>query len=92
MKYDLIDSTSNETKCVCSTRVLEDEVYDKTFWLFLFMNLIISLGVLSAQCLIDSYVLYNLPDGKRHHFGFQRLWGSVGFGLGTLLAGFLKGT
>jgi len=78
--------------CICVSEQESSSEYDKTFWIFLFMNLAISLGVLSSQGLVDAFVINQLPSNKRHHFGYQRLWGSIGFGACTLMGGYFKDT
>ena len=79
------------TSCLCSTLDQHSSVYDETFWIFMVINGLISVAVLSSQGLVDSFVINQLPANKRHHFGYQRMWGSIGFGATTLAGGYLKG-
>lgn len=76
--------------CVCTPEQDDKPSYDTTFWTFLFINLAVSLALLSGQGLVDSFVIEQLPTEKRHLFGYQRLWGSVGYGMFVLLGGYFK--
>lgn len=79
------------TSCVCSTDEVEKwQRYDRTFWIFMMMNGVTSVAVLSAQGLIDAFIIDQLPMSKRHHFGYQRMWGSIGYGLLVIAGGFFK--
>lgn len=84
-------SSPVKTACLCYSFADDSTVYGLTFWVFLVINCFISIATLSSQGLVDVFVMNQLPSNKKHHFGYQRLWGTIGFGSSTLLGGFLKG-
>ncbi|XP_038216332.1 major facilitator superfamily domain-containing protein 6 [Zerene cesonia] len=71
------DSTSEETN-----------QYTKQFWLFFMLMLISWVGQAVTVTFADA-ICFNLLGTRVSQYGKQRLWGSVGFGLFSLLTGSL---
>lgn len=58
------------------------------FWLF-FVCLIFSWAGMAVVVCVGDSICFELLGEKHHLYGQQRLWGAVGFGLTSLLAGVL---
>nr|XP_039265691.1 uncharacterized protein LOC120341273 [Styela clava] len=68
----------------------EIDTYGVTFWVFITLIFISSFASIGSYPVIEASVLGVLGPEKRHRFGHQRLWASVGWGSAALLIGYLK--
>nr|CAB3262514.1 uncharacterized protein LOC100180138 [Phallusia mammillata] len=77
------------TSCICilSNNEVIDQ-YGLTFWSLLILIVLSSIAIFGVNGVLDAFVLNKLIPSKRHKFGNQRLWGSIGFGTGALLVGY----
>ncbi|KAM3968456.1 uncharacterized protein ACR2FA_005633 [Aphomia sociella] len=62
--------------------------YTKEFWLFFLLMIISWIGQAVVVTFADA-ICFNLLGDKISHYGKQRLWGSVGFGIFSLTTGTL---
>ncbi|RVE46702.1 hypothetical protein evm_008665 [Chilo suppressalis] len=62
--------------------------YTKQFWLFFMLMIISWIGQAVVVTFADA-ICFNLLGDKASHYGKQRLWGSVGWGIFSLLTGTL---
>ncbi|XP_045458560.1 uncharacterized protein LOC123668912 [Melitaea cinxia] len=62
--------------------------YTKQFWLFFLMMIISWIGQAVVVTFADT-ICFNLLGTKISHYGKQRLWGSVGWGIFSLVTGTL---
>ncbi|KAL0902274.1 hypothetical protein ABMA27_000180 [Loxostege sticticalis] len=62
--------------------------YTKQFWLFFMLMIISWIGQAVVVTFADA-ICFNLLGDKISHYGKQRLWGSVGWGIFSLLTGAL---
>ncbi|XP_072930652.1 uncharacterized protein Sugb [Epargyreus clarus] len=62
--------------------------YTKQFWMFFTMMIISWIGQAVVVTFADA-ICFNLLGTKISHYGKQRLWGSVGWGIFSLLTGTL---
>jgi len=58
------------------------------FWMFFIINIIAYSAFSVTSSMADS-LCFNLLEGKHQHYGAQRVFGSIGWGVFTLLAGWL---
>ncbi|KAJ1524888.1 hypothetical protein ONE63_009752 [Megalurothrips usitatus] len=58
------------------------------FWLF-FLLLIVAWSSIAVVASVGDTICFGMLGDKPNHYGQQRLWGAVGWGLFTLIAGFL---
>ena len=69
--------------------IRQDSVFSSpSFWLFFGLNIIAysSFGVVTS--LADA-ICFEQLEGRHQDYGYQRVWGSIGWGLFTVIAGFL---
>ncbi|GIY40513.1 major facilitator superfamily domain-containing protein 6 [Caerostris extrusa] len=92
-----------ETNCSCAARLdcvttkcsyitdLEDfnEFLSFQFWSLFILMAVSSTAFCAVLFLIDA-VCYEMLGNKKEDFGLQRLWGTVGWGLGALAGGYLN--
>ncbi|XP_063837485.1 major facilitator superfamily domain-containing protein 6 [Ostrinia nubilalis] len=62
--------------------------YTKQFWLFFMLMIISWIGQAVVVTFADA-ICFNLLGDKISHYGKQRLWGSVGWGIFSLMTGAL---
>lgn len=78
----------------CSTNKLQvdmvppDEFHSSSFWM-LFMLIGTSSVCFAAVCFLIDAVCYEMLDSKEK-YGLQRLWGTIGWGLGAFVGGYLN--
>ncbi|XP_034255431.1 major facilitator superfamily domain-containing protein 6 isoform X2 [Thrips palmi] len=58
------------------------------FWLFFFL-LIVAWSSMAVVGSVGDAICFGMLGDKPNHFGQQRLWGAVGWGLFTVIAGFV---
>jgi len=84
-----------QTKCYSESLqeyVRRDSVLQSTnFWFFFLFNMI-AYSAFSVTSSMGDALCFNLLDGKHENYGSQRVWGSIGWGLFTILAGYLVDT
>jgi len=83
-------NTSNSCACWINSNYSYDE-YGVTFWSLLLLVIATSAATTSSNTLIDTLILNQFSDKTRHHYGLQRVWGAIGFGVSGFLVGYLKG-
>ncbi|XP_034839248.1 uncharacterized protein Sugb [Maniola hyperantus] len=75
-------------KSALESRKEEETQYTKQFWLFFLLMIISWVGQAVVVTFADA-ICFNLLGTKISLYGRQRLWGSVGFGIFSLLTGVL---
>ncbi|XP_044734493.1 major facilitator superfamily domain-containing protein 6 isoform X2 [Chrysoperla carnea] len=66
----------------------KNEFKDYKYWIF-FVLLALSWIGMAVVVSVGDAVCFEMLDSKPHLYGYQRLWGSIGWGLLALSAGFL---
>lgn len=60
--------------------------WSRTFWLFVILNCIGTIGFNVSNCVSDA-TCFDMLGEKTMHYGAQRVWGTIGFGLTALFGG-----
>jgi len=89
---------SSKTAIDCQTRcdeehvqnfIRKDSVFESPmFWMFFLLNIL----AYSSMCVVTSMgdaIAFTLLEGKHDLYGGQRVWGSIGWGIFTIITGFL---
>ena len=69
--------------------IRKDSIFTSTsFWIFFLLNIIAysSFGVVTSM---GDAICFEQLEGRHQDYGYQRVWGSIGWGLFTVIAGFL---
>lgn len=72
-----------------SEQQVENEYLSDQFWGLFFLIAISSVTLSSVIFMMDA-VCYELLQDKRDLYGQQRLWGTVGYGVGALVGGYVN--
>jgi len=81
----------------CKSRYLQqfarkDSVIDSSmFWLFFLLNLM-AYSCFTIAVSISDALCFDILKERHHQYGAQRVWGSIGWGLFTVVAGYLVDT
>ncbi|XP_067661521.1 major facilitator superfamily domain-containing protein 6-like [Haliotis asinina] len=74
----------------CSVKKAKDS-FGKTFWVFFVIYLIGNIAFAPTFSLIDA-IVYDTLGKERHRWGFQRLFGTIGFALFAITSTFIMDT
>ncbi|XP_055937687.1 major facilitator superfamily domain-containing protein 6-like [Argiope bruennichi] len=102
----MIQSLYNYSDCLCEQRLncsttkcnyiidqkeldSEDEFLSYQFWSLFFLIAISSTFFCAVLFLIDA-MCYEMLSNSKEDYGLQRLWGTIGWGLGALAGGYLN--
>ncbi|XP_076242063.1 major facilitator superfamily domain-containing protein 6 [Calliopsis andreniformis] len=82
---------SNNTSCNVTCDNFEDKycLYTSaTFWIFVFLMSLGNIGFNVCNSISDAICFDVLGEGGQMGYGRQRVWGTIGFGISALLAGY----
>ncbi|XP_076810913.1 major facilitator superfamily domain-containing protein 6-like isoform X2 [Clavelina lepadiformis] len=85
MKYNI--TTENMKNLTIEVKT---EQYDITFWVSLSLLTVAAFFYTSPISIIEATTYKILGAKDKHNYGLQRLWGSIGFGIASVLSGYLK--
>ncbi|XP_076810912.1 major facilitator superfamily domain-containing protein 6-like isoform X1 [Clavelina lepadiformis] len=86
MKYNI----TTENMKNLTIEVKQTEQYDITFWVSLSLLTVAAFFYTSPISIIEATTYKILGAKDKHNYGLQRLWGSIGFGIASVLSGYLK--
>lgn len=74
----------------CTTNALNNNCFyqSQTFWSFVLLMCIGTIGFNVANCISDA-ACFDMLGEKTLRYGSQRVWGTIGFGLAALLSGYV---
>jgi len=72
--------------------VRKDSMFSSSkFWIF-FVLIMVGYSAYSVSTSMGDAICFELLEGKHENFGQQRVWGSIGWGIFTVIAGYLVDT
>jgi len=92
-----LSKTSIECQADCQDEsihqfIREDSIFSSLdFWVFFLLN-IISYSSFGVATSMGDALCFDLLEGKHEDYGAQRVWGSVGWGIFTVISGYLIDT
>lgn len=92
-----VDCSTNNYESICNVtcKSLDDDgelqncLYTSaTFWGFVLLMSLGNIGFNVSNCVSDAICFDVLGDGGQMGYGRQRVWGTIGFGISALMAGY----